>query len=604
MAKQRLLTLTVGIAISSCFQNLTAQGFGPWVHSSTELDVYVGPNSNPTPSGTSPGDPVTSLPAAIALADTLLGGSPTRTGITINVFPGTYALTQALVVPAFGISIEPYRDVSAAPAPVRIDLSGASVGQTGHIEITKTLDTLAGQTGNPTSHYTPTELRGLEFFGSNETFIRIDPSAGTPAVASGDVVEVGIFQCKFDGTTGGTSNISRAIVINRDSGAAAFYQNRIIGNEINGHTQGILLTAVPSSDLIMHNTIATEAVGIRVNSSGQNNDQIWPRIMSNFIRGQVNGPGIYLEGGSAFIASNSVGFVTGGITLFGAPGSILYSPNTDPSPATLVVTNNILFSPAAGIPELDLSTFGTFPRNAQDSLTDEFNDIDAADLGAGPTTNTGLAASPFVSTTDLHLAAVPASVADLSRAISSASTSITVAGQTVPTSLNIDIDGDSRAHQANGDPTATMHRGADQFVSDGLRLRYSTTAPNAERADAFGNVGVDTNTFTNKVALELDLPAQTQSVWVFYVSGIGAVAPEFEQAFVPPYGLTALNIPSAVSFASTPPGGTTSGTVQVTADYGPAWATSLEAETYIQCFVLRTNGTGSFSNRLRIDIDQ
>ena len=87
------------------------------------------------------------------------------------------------------------------------------------------------------------------------------------------------------------------------------------------------------------------------------------------------------------------------------------------------------------------------------------------------------------------------------------------------------------------------------------------------------------------------------------MSDIGPAGPDFEQVFIAPYGTAAIQL-SAVAFASTPPGGIVSGTVSIVGNYGVAYFQFLEAETYIQCLVLRTDGTGSFSNRVRIDIDQ
>jgi hypothetical protein len=567
--------------------------FGPWVHAVGLGDLYVAPNGNDNASGNTPANPVATLARALTRADDMLGNAPSLSGVTINMFPGVYTLTTSISVPAFGISIEPYRDPLAfASASVTLDATGLSGGSSGIIAFDRALGPLAFGTGNPSTFYSPSQLRGLAIIGGADTIISIDPTGQPTGLAAGDVIEVGIHQMAISAVGG--SSAAPMIRISNQSSLPNVYRNVLHSNSLDGGAVGIGIIhsiSAPASDVIMSNSIVTTFIGVDVNSQGVANDQVRPRIIGNFIRGQqTNGRGLYFSGGSAQIVSNTIAFASGAAV----SGSIVYNPNVSIPAATLVVANNILFSP--GVPEIDLTTLGT---GFTGTLVFDFNAIESVDAGATGTGNVLIGSTPFVAANDLHLAPTSISAVGFGDQTSQApGTGFSIGGNFFPTNVNLDFDGDARVHQPAGSAGAILHKGADQVV-DGIRLRYDASVGLAltDQANLIGAVVPDSNGVT-RVALALDLPPG--SLLGVLVSGIGVAGPEFQHAVVPPWGAFALD-PSTATFFVT--GGASSSPFLHIANYGVVYPQFLEAETYMQALVLRTDGTGSFSNRLRIDFD-
>jgi hypothetical protein len=557
-------------------------------------------NGTDSAAGDTPNNPVASLAVALSRADAMLAASPTLTGVTINVFPGSYILTSPVSVPVFGVSIEPYRDV-LAPLGTDVTLDASSLsGFAGSIAFDHVLGIGAQSTSNLSSFYSPSSLRGVTIIGGSNTTIHIDPSQTSSPTGLDplDVIEVGLHSSTL--LASGPASTA-AILITNTAGMPALYRNIVSGNTISGGAIGIRISlSSTASDVLLSNQIVTTSSGIDVNTQGTANDIVRPRILGNFIRGQFNGCGICLNGGSASILSNSIAFVGGTITPTFTPGSIVYNPNTSLPLPTLVVANNILFSPG-GVPEIDLTTFAPFPG----IIFFASNAIENVDAGAAGPNNTLIAGSPFFSAVDLHLTA--ASVGLLGPgdpAFVSPGAGFLVGPTFFPTNINLDIDGDSRAHQPAGAVGAELHKGADQFVFDGLRLRYDSGAgvPTTDQANRIGAVVPDLLSGQSRVALALDVP--TGAVIGMFVSGMGLAGPEFQHALVAPWGAVALDPLTASAFAFGGSSSTGPSTVRQTANYGVVFPQFLEAETYIQALILRPDGTGSFSNRLRVEFDR
>ena len=571
---------------------------GPWVHAIGQGDIYLAVGGNDLDPGDQPTNPVASLDVAIQRADAMLGSFPFLTGVTINVFPGTYTPSGPVSVPAFGVSIEPYRDpASSATAPVVFDQRALTPAFVGAINFDQALGVSAALTGNGSTFYSPSQLRGITILGGVNSMVRIDVAA-SPSLDPTDIIEVGVHQMTMTGQ--GTAPLqSPAIAIRNSIPLPNVYRNVIANNTISGFSVGVgIANIIESSDAIIANAIVTTAIGISVNTSGLANDIVRPRILGNFIRGQVNGSGVNLRGGSAHIVGNSIGFVGGSITLTNTPGSIVYEANFDPSIPTLVIANNILFSPGIpAIPEIDVTTFGPFPAGG--TLVVDSNSVENLDaLPVAPIASVVLTASPFVSPTNLHLAAASvAAVGVGNQALQAPGAAFTIGANSYPTNISMDNDGDSRVHQPAGAGVAVLHRGADQVIGDGIRLRYTTGSQPTDEANAIGAVVPDPSG-QSRIAFALDLPAG--SFLGMIVSGVGLAGPEFQHAVVPPWGAVALDPATAVIFVSAGPSGTS---FNHTANFGDVSA-FLEAETYVQALVLRSDGTGTFSNRVRVDFDR
>jgi hypothetical protein len=596
--------------------------FGNWVHDNTAipLAIYVSPSGSNANSGLSPSSPLQTLDVAVQQADFWLSilFPLVGKGVTINAFPGNYVEAQPVSVPAWGIAIEPYRDLLQPGGVVNVSLSGGPWANRGTIEFDRPLGPNCQSVFlTPPSDMPASVLRGFRVQGNSSGHaVRIDPTANVPDVGLDLTVEVEINQCELH-----TS--SRGLRIENTGLIDVPYACVIVDNRIHGCALGVDTISIwDESNLFRSNWIYDCHTGMRLTTQCPKAGRVWPRILSNAIWDMDDQFGIEMQGVSAQVVNNTIAFVTGPVTLplpvpapNNLPASIGWFPGIlGGAGETLVFANNILFSPPFAVGG------GTFdPREIQfgapftGALTLLSNDFDASGTLTTPpllvsATNVPIATPNFANMTtpfDVHLTAASPSVTNLGDqtfVVPGATASLVVNGTTFPAHCALEMDLDARTHQTNTSAVDVLHRGADQFVPDGIRLRAPTAItgqPAHTLADAFGAV-VPGAGGTTSVWIENAGP--NGSFFVTVLCFTLPMTPEMQHIVVTPFG--SLAIDPAVANAVTVDSGFLGATpTQTLINLGTMAPTSLEAEMYLQSIVFRPNGTASFSNRIRIDAD-
>lgn len=575
--------------------------FGPWVHdnSVTPLAIYVdGVNGNDLFPGILPVVAVQSIAQALVLADaqTAATGLP----VTINVMPGAYVFDDPLSVPAFGVSLEAYRspDVAGVDLQLTSTLANRAV-----IEVDRPLGPQTQRAIGSARELPPSVIRGITIRNNTQgQGIEIDVSSFDPTIVDpGLPIAVQVVTCAIRDCRRGIrmQTINAAQVV-------PTYECEIVDNEIANCTQGIDIHAGGfASDLIRSNRIHGGMEGIFVGTQNVEPGDVRVRILSNAVFDMGDQFGIRLRDVSADVVNNTVAFVRGPAGT-PVPASIWYSGSG--AGETLVVANNILFSPAVGgvNPEELVITPGF-----AGSLTVLNNDFDAtspAAVFAASPTNVAIATPNFVSMTapfDVHLTAASPSVVNLGDqtfVVPGAATQFVLNGRTYLSNCALDMDLDSRTHEPRSGTGVVLHRGSDQRVGDGIRL----TAPNgglplsASEADVIGTV-VPGPSGTIDVRVQVAGPANSFQ-WTFLCSTM-PMGNELQHVDVPGIGSFALDPAGSSSFIIWSSAITTS-PASTTLALGALSPTFLEAEMYLQSLVLRPDGSFSFSNRIRFDVDQ
>lgn len=591
-----LLTALVGVASSN-----SQAPYGPWVHdnSATPLAIYVdGVGGNDLFPGILPALAVQTIAQALVLADaqTAATGLP----VTINVTPGSYVFNDPLSVPAFGVSLEAYRspDVGAVDLQLTAPVANRAV-----IEIDRPLGPQAQRALGSARELPPSVIRGITL--RNNTVgqgIEIDVSSFDPAIVDpGLPIAVQVVTCAI-------RNCRRGIRIQTINAVevVATYECEIVDNEIANCTQGIDIMAVGfASDLIRSNRIHGGMEGICVGKHNVQPGGVRARILSNAIYDMGDQFGIRLQDVSADIVNNTVAFVRGPAGT-PPPASIWYAGSGVGE--TLVVVNNILFSPLVGGVNPEELAFTPGFSGTLTVLNNDFDATSPAAVFAASPTNIAIATPNFVSMTapyDVHLTGAAPSVVNLGDqtfVVPGAATQFVLNGRTYRSNCALDMDLDSRTHEPRLGTGVVLHRGSDQRVADGIRL----TAPNgglplsASQADVIGTV-VPGPTGTIDVRVQVAGPPNSFQ-WTFLCSTM-PMGNELQHVAVPGIGSLALDPAGSSSFIIWSSAITISPATTMLS-LGALSPMFLEAEMYLQSLVLRADGSFSFSNRIRFDVDQ
>ncbi len=604
MKLKLILSTSFASAIFACAANAQAP-YGPWVHNAgVPMTFFVSPTGSNSNGGLDSANAFATLDHAVAQADIFLGALfPTfASGVTINVLPGTYTLTQPLSLPAFGLSIEKYWDSAAGTVTITGNVGGA-LFDFDHMVGPFTASTIGIPDGLP-----PSAVRGLRFTNNpSGPAIQIDPTVNATADELKRTVEVEINQCLM-------SQCTRGVMIQNQGGLEVEYRNVIVSNQIGSCAVGIeAINAWYESDLFRSNRIIGAMTAMRFDGSGAKAGMLHPRVLSNTIHNSSFLVGLSLTDCSARIVNNTMGFVTvsGGTT---QPTTIrIASDGGGSTGESIVIANNILFSPAFTIagtlsynpPEITIA--GTPFAGSLTVVSNDFDNSGAlfAPPQAFSPTNIGIANAQFVAAPgDLHLTATSPSITNLgnqSFVVPGPTATITLNGVTVPANCALDLDLDPRTHMQSGGPVDVLHRGSDQFIETGVRLRTATAGTNPLRlADAFGNLKVD-SAGNATVDLLLDLPVG--SVFVIALGAALPMGPEMQHAVLTPLGSLAIdpNSPNGTTILSGGP--TTVSPHPVTWNLGLISPAFTEAEMYLQAIVFLPNGVTTFTNRIRLDID-
>lgn len=598
-----LTSLTAGLFAGAAHAQ---QAFGNWVHDTNGaiLSLFAAPNGLSTNSGLDPSSPLP-ITDAIQQADFWLSifHPTTGKGITVNLLPGSYALAQPLSIPAFGLSLEAYHDASGTSS---VQIAPAiPFSNQGTIEIDHVTGPLTEKVNDTTQALPPTILRGLSISASPGAYaVLIDPSEnGLPANWT-NPCQVGINQCRLFGFGGD------GIRIRTSAAEAPIHLNEIVDNQFSGLRWGIgIENSARGSDLIRSNRMFTTFTGIFVQAPTAGAGSLHPRILSNAIAGVTGDFGIYLQGASGRIVNNTVAFVRNfaGSTV---PASIRVENGG--AAQQVVIANNILFSPSYVQP--NGTTFNPaevqLPSGAPAGLVLESNDFDASGPLTSivlpiPISNTAIANPQFVQAFapfDLHLTAASPSVANLGNgAFVFPGASVVAAGQSVAANHALDMDLDPRSTMRAVTFDEVIHRGADQFSPEGVRLRYAASG-GLSQADAFGNLRVNG---AGQASLDLELALPTGSLCFVFLGATLPLGAELQHLRVPGFNWGSIAIdplaPNGTQIATVGPTGAALTTVNL--PFGTLFPSFNEAEFYLQGLAFLPNGVQTFTNRLRVDID-
>ncbi|TAJ24316.1 MAG: hypothetical protein EPO68_01680 [Planctomycetota bacterium] len=605
MKLHRSLALALSSALLAA--NADAQVFGPWLHDpalpfSVYVDAVNGSDSN---SGTDPANALQTLPWAVFMCDLYQSFLGTPQPITLNVLPATYTLTGPLSLPAFGLSIEAYRGSTTGSVTITGSASNAGLLNFDRLVLPQTQSLFGVPDELP-----PSSLRGISVTGNTAGFaIEIDPSDVGTSRETQRAIEVLISQCRMQGCP-------RGLMIRNDNAMELEYKNVIVENHVATCAIGIeVINAWYDSDLFRSNLITgAKYAAMRFNGSNAEAGMLHPRVLSNTVRTTIANLAdgfwavdIALQDCSARIVNNTLGFVGG---TFPTPATIEIYPDAGGSAGeSIAIVNNLLFSPPTlgnNPPEIRLFNNAAF----NGSLVVESNDWDNSGAFIVPVTtpvgpnNVGIANPNFVAAPgDLHLTATSPSVVNQGNQayiVPGPTATITLNGQSVWAHGALDIDLDPRTTMELATMLDGLHRGSDQFIESGTRLRKATTAPvglEFQLADTFGNLALDASG-NGTVRLELDVP--TGSIYLLVYSALQPMGDEMQHLVMPPWGSLAVDpVTAAVVLGPA----TTTAFPQVIPLALGSFATQTEAQLHLQALVLLPSGVWTFTNRVRVDID-
>jgi hypothetical protein len=591
--------------------------FGPWVHApSSQLDIFVSPSGSNSNSGQTPSAPVQTLAQALSNADSLQAatGPTAPRGVTINVMPGTYTVSTALSVPAFGISIEAYySNATAGTAPPTI-LSNVSAVPTDVFVVDRAVGSAASAAGIQAQLLPPTSFRGLTIdlapgASSNVTGISILPGNNLSNMGTQTQTSVGVYQCTIRNLNFGIVTVSNSAFLELDE----FVDNDIQGTA-GANSLGIIILGVgPSSCLCRSNRIRDFSQGIEALNLSGTSGVVRPRILSNFI--SACDFGVQINDASAQVVNNTIAFAHSNAQ---PAGAITYIPNStnNSSGETLVVVNNLFFNPV--VPGAALIPGVLTQTGAPGALVLDSNDFEPTGglvlpipTPAPSATNMSVSTPNFVSSTspfDLHLttsspSASSSHIGNFNFVDPGLTSRFTIGASTILADVNFDVDTDARTHQPAASGTRSLHRGADELMTDGLRIQYSATAlPNTLCPDPFGNVIQDSAGNSNAM---IDLTGPAGASYSLWLCQQFTGNPTLQHTVFPPQGSWALDTTTGNSAVIATGTLSSSGTATAKLSLGKAIpAGFLEAEMYLQLAIQRTDATAAFSNRLRIDLDR
>lgn len=610
--------------------------FGEWTHSlNNPNSFYVSPTGNDQNSGLSPAFPVQTIDQALQNADAMLAMlyPALQEAMTINLAPGVYPVTGPIEMPAYGVSIEPMWS-SDPTAEVVVELVTAGVGNV--FQFTRPfgpqVQAVADQSpANPFDDMPPSVLRGLRIQGTPDsqgfylgTGVYIDPTLNNPSADLPSDCAVGVHECEFQ-------NLRVGIQIEKNILVDQAYRNELINNEIHVQNYGIMIRGGGvMSDLIRSNRISDSQVGLLVeaNPGPSHARAIRPRILSNAFT-NIGAHNLQPNGGlpvssciefggavSAQIVGNTLAFLRHNCPnqntctpLAGyEPAAISYfGTGAEVAQATLVIANNLFYNPPYPIPggsfdPLEISfRGGVLPGN----LIIESNDFDnnsvlvSPDLSV-PASNVAIGDPLFVGGTfgsyDLHLTAGSLGVVnfgDTAFTDPGINSRFRLGTDTFLANCALDFDLDARTHQMGTSAGPVLFRGADQFVQDGVRL----SAPTADR---FGNISAQVG---GNTTIRLEVAAPVGSVYAIMICSTLPMGPEVQQAVISPAGSLAID-PTPGNAVIIGWGFVTTGVATFDWNMRTLLPDFLEAEMYLQSMVLRPNGTQTFTNRIRIDVEQ
>jgi len=619
-----------GVMLASAFTITDAaaqqqQLAGPWAHdANAPVTLYVSPAGHDGNGGLSDSDPLLTIGAAVAKVDELVpevisaAQDPSvygNGGVTINLAPGEYTCSSAIEIPAFGLCIEAGRGVQAGAGVTVCGQPGGDV-----FRITDSYGAFGGLDASQRAMLPPSELRDLRIdCPANSVGLRIDMSSVSQSPAAD--IAVGVHGCTF--RRDGAVNAPPTGIVIRSGALGRPMRNEIVDNDFDGLLYALRIHGggVPHSDLVRSNRIQRCLNGIEARSEAGAAASIRPRILSNAIAGcgtQSNWAtyaqlslcfGVRLDGGSGQVIGNTIAFTRNQTVGQRAAGVVVHGPSS--GLATAVIANNLLYNPGylqggapAAVSEIWVSD------SANVSFVIESNDhgssLVATNLNAGEVEvgagNMPIANPFFASTTvgafDLHLTAASTAVVhqgDLGFVRPGAGSAITAGGRPFDASCALDVDLDSRTAREAGAAAAAVRRGADQPSDVALR------APASADVDALGTVTPE----AGSVTLELDAPAGSTAFVFLSLSMPDGAA--MQHHFLPGLGSLAMGTDPAgflmvgqVVVAET--GATTPFDVELPLNnLDLAQPFYDEADSYLQAWIFRPDGTQTLTNRLRLE---
>ena len=282
-------------------------------------ELYVSPSGSDIGAGTA-SDPFLTIGRALAQRVVI----PLNQAMTINLDQGVYIQTEAIELPAFGVSLETWKGAGRA----------VIVGNGGHSVIWVNQ---AGLTDLP-----PTVIQGLEI-KNGSAGVEINPLSPAPLERT---AAVEIRDCLFL-----DNDVHVDVTVAPDWEARHVIEgNQLIGvcgAQSGGTSYGIFVQSYGfptpttprigvSSTLIRSNDIYGCEVGISVQNNG---GQSYPRIFSNFV--QQCESNIRLDSSYFHVVNNTSAFAQIWTTALQAYGLIVVSGGG-------VLENNIFWNPATG----------------------------------------------------------------------------------------------------------------------------------------------------------------------------------------------------------------------------------------------------------------
>ena len=483
--------------------------------------------------------------------------------ITINLRAGSYSApneSYPIKLPARGIKLQAYEPgVTIFGEPWSVTL-----------QVTR-----KGQHKGPCGTTPDTVIRGLTlrdgFVG-----IEIDTSiAGNPASTPD---RVRIQRCALVHNT----KFGISIITGSDRRSQHVIEDNEIAFNADFHGFGWGIKAIhmgQSSCLIRNNNIHDNEVGIEISGTMNNEGQVRPRIVSNFVRDAEWG--ISLGQCSSYLVNNTQAYgrpYSNGVTVYGV---ILLGEGDH------VVANNIMWNPpsyAAPEPvfDYDLSNLVGTTVEATNYI------LSAVGIGNPPE----FVAPP----TDLHLKSISPLLDAGTNSFVLPEIKLTAGSFTARADVSADVDGDSRVLDFAQDGSADVEIGADER-NDGSGAAVRLSSPNA---DQFGNV--ITGGAQTTVTLELTAKrSHLCSVYLWLPSGDDPIT---KNVFQSPFGNWRImtTAPHGTNIGFGP--ANSMGVFSVNVRLAPA-ILGLERQVYVQAVTADPiTSHGTISNRLLLEVNQ
>ncbi len=593
----RLVSVAATVALLCA--NATSQG--PWATGNPSTHLFVDAvngvddplNVNPFHGTLFNSPPFATIQAAVDRAELLMAGGFNNVAqvqglpVTINLIPsGTFVLTQPVLIPALGISIE-----SAGPtlAAVRGVAQGFEV-----FDVDRTL-AAAVLNASPTAVFPPTVIRELDIrdgsFG-----IRVRPQQTT---AFAPTIRMEIRDCDIH------DNFTGVMIDTPLRNETVVEHNRIFHNQDPFTTFGFGLrvrTQSVSSSLIRANRLWDNEVNLDLANVTADALNSRDRVFSNFIElGEFN---VQLTNTAALLRSNTIAFAVSfsatpiGIAYFNSGvalnptlelrNNIVWNPMVDDivlfgAPPQLLVTTNDLNAEPAPLDAVTRSLVGT---NGNFSITPPFTGQPVPEnLHLQPIATT----PPIWGGADAAFVHVPNNVPNT---FVDSTMVLVVAGQNVRVDIPCDVDLDSRTARMPGEPGLTPDIGADEIT-------FARLAPTA-RLDTFGNLPLNlaSGVWDGTVSVVPDPAAMPTLTSAFLFLSLEP-DPVNVHSFLNPAGSAQLNLNTITSLFAVPPAG--SNQIDFNLAFGQFNLSFLEAEVQLQAGALTANDM-MFTNRVTVTL--